>query len=80
MRTELLAGLTTFMTMAYIIFVNPAIWPMPAWTGCGVRGHPPGRGARSALMGLYANYPVALAPGIASTPTLPTAGREMGTP
>jgi AGZA family xanthine/uracil permease-like MFS transporter len=32
-RTEVLAGVTTFMTMAYILFVNPAIW-VPATTGC----------------------------------------------
>jgi adenine/guanine/hypoxanthine permease len=64
-RTELLAGLTTFMTMAYIIFVNPAILADAGMD----------RGAvfvatclaaafGSALMGLYANYPVALAPGM----------------
>jgi AGZA family xanthine/uracil permease-like MFS transporter len=64
-RTELLAGLTTFMTMAYIIFVNPAILAEAGMD----------RGAvfvatclaaafGSAMMGLYANYPVALAPGM----------------
>ena len=64
-RTELLAGLTTFMTMAYIIFVNPAILADAGMD----------RGAifvatclaaafASAFMGLYANYPVALAPGM----------------
>jgi len=64
-RTELLAGLTTFMTMAYIIFVNPAILADAGMD----------RGAvfvatclaaafGSAFMGLYANYPVALAPGM----------------
>ena len=40
-KTEILAGFTTFMTMAYIVFVNPAIlhetgMPLPA-----VDGHPP---------------------------------------
>src|SRR6476660_5698314 len=64
-RIELLAGLTTFMTMAYIIFVNPAILADAGMD----------RGAvfvatclaaafGSALMGLYANFPVALAPGM----------------
>ena len=64
-RTELMAGLTTFMTMAYIIFVNPAILADAGMD----------RGAvfvatclaaafGSAFMGLYANYPVALAPGM----------------
>jgi adenine/guanine/hypoxanthine permease len=64
-RTELLAGVTTFLTMAYIIFVNPSILGdagMPkdavfvatclaAALGC-------------IVMGLYANYPIAMAPGM----------------
>ena len=64
-RTELLAGLTTFVTMAYIIFVNPAIlsetgMPLAAVTTstclCA--------GIGSILMGALANYPLALAPGM----------------
>ena len=64
-RTELLAGLTTFITMAYIIFVNPAIlsqtgMPLAAVTTstclCAAFG--------SILMGALANYPLALAPGM----------------
>jgi AGZA family xanthine/uracil permease-like MFS transporter len=64
-RTELLAGLTTFITMAYIIFVNPAIlsetgMPLAAVTTstclCA--------GIGSILMGALANYPLALAPGM----------------
>ena len=64
-RTELLAGLTTFITMAYIIFVNPAIlsqtgMPLAAVTTstclCAAVG--------SILMGALANYPLALAPGM----------------
>jgi AGZA family xanthine/uracil permease-like MFS transporter len=64
-RTELLAGVTTFLTMAYIIFVNPSILSqtgmdqgavfvatcLAAAFGC-------------FIMGLYANYPVAQAPGM----------------
>lgn len=64
-RTELVAGLTTFLAMAYIIFVNPAILAeakMPfgpvfaatcvaAAVGC-------------FLMAFLANYPIALAPGM----------------
>ncbi|MDA7085075.1 NCS2 family permease [Pseudomonas sp. SA3-5] len=64
-RTEFLAGLTTFLTMAYILFVNPNIL---AETGMD-------KGAvfvatclaaaiGSAIMGLVANYPIALAPGM----------------
>ena len=64
-RTETLAGFTTFITMAYIIFVNPAIlsetgMPIAAVTAatclCAAFG--------SILMGALANYPLALAPGM----------------
>ncbi len=64
-RTETLAGFTTFITMAYIIFVNPAIlsetgMPIAAVTAatclCAAFG--------SILMGAVANYPLALAPGM----------------
>ena len=64
-RTEVMAGLTTYLTMAYIAFVNPQILGdagmdrgavfvatcVAAAIGC-------------AIMGLYANYPVAQAPGM----------------
>lgn len=64
-RTEVIAGFTTFLTMAYIIFVNPAILSetgmdrgavfvatcLAAAIGC-------------FIMGLVANYPVAQAPGM----------------
>jgi AGZA family xanthine/uracil permease-like MFS transporter len=64
-RTEILAGLTTFITMAYIIFVNPSLlsktgMPLAAVTTatclCAAFG--------SILMGALANYPLALAPGM----------------
>ena len=64
-RTEVLAGFTTFITMAYIIFVNPAIlsqtgMPLAAVTAatclCAAFG--------SMVMGAFANYPLALAPGM----------------
>ncbi|MDP9037649.1 MAG: NCS2 family permease [Acidobacteriota bacterium] len=64
-RTELLAGVTTFVTMSYIIFVNPSIlaqtgMPLAAVTTstclCAAIG--------SILMGSLANYPLALAPGM----------------
>jgi len=64
-KIEILAGLTTFITMAYIIFVNPAIlsqtgMPLAAVTTstclCAAIG--------SILMGALANYPLALAPGM----------------
>ncbi|MFV0576142.1 MAG: NCS2 family permease [Vibrio sp.] len=64
-KTEVLAGVTTFLTMAYIIFVNPAILSqagmdhgsvfvatcLAAAVGC-------------FIMGFYANYPIAQAPGM----------------
>jgi len=64
-RQELLGGLTTFMTMAYIIVVNPQILAQA--------GMPPegvlfatciSAAAATLVMGLYANYPIALAPGM----------------
>jgi AGZA family xanthine/uracil permease-like MFS transporter len=65
LRTELLAGLTTFLTMAYIIFVNPAILGdagMPKESvfvaTCLVAA------LATLIMGLYANYPIACAPGM----------------
>ena len=64
-RTEVLAGITTFLAMAYILFVNPSI----------LGGTGMDKGAvfvatclaaaiGSAVMGLIANYPIALAPGM----------------
>jgi AGZA family xanthine/uracil permease-like MFS transporter len=71
LRIELVAGLTTFMTMAYILFLNPAI--------LGAVADPTGRrlpaaalltvtalvaSAMTLAMGLYANYPFAIAAGL----------------
>jgi AGZA family xanthine/uracil permease-like MFS transporter len=64
-RTELVAGLTTFLTMAYIIFVNPSI--------LGSAGMPKEAvfvatclvsALGTLVMGLYANYPIGMAPGM----------------
>ncbi len=64
-RTEVVAGLTTFLTMAYIIFVNPSI--------LGAAGMPKESvfvatcliaALGTGIMALYANYPIALAPGM----------------
>lgn len=64
-RTEILAGLTTFVTMAYIIFVNPAILSQ---TGMSLAAVTTATclcaGIGSILMGALANYPLALAPGM----------------
>ena len=64
-KTEILAGFTTFLTMAYIIFVNPSILEgagMPFTAGVGATCVAAGLG--SLLMGAYARYPIALAPGM----------------
>ena len=64
-RTELLGGLTTFITMAYIVVVNPQIL---AKAGMPVEGIVfatcIASAAATLVMGLYANYPIALAPGM----------------
>jgi AGZA family xanthine/uracil permease-like MFS transporter len=64
-RTEFVAGMTTFLTMVYIVFVNPQI--------LGKAGMDPGAvfvatclaaAISTLIMALYANYPIALAPGM----------------
>ena len=40
-RTEVVAGITTFMTMAYILAVNPLILSQPEWTGMPYLQPPP---------------------------------------
>ena len=64
-KTEVLAGFTTFLTMAYIIFVNPAILSAAgvpfdqvfiATIVAAVIG--------TLIMALFANYPIAIAPGM----------------
>jgi AGZA family xanthine/uracil permease-like MFS transporter len=64
-RTEILAGVTTFLTMAYIVLVNPAILadagvPLAAATAATCLSAAFG----SILMGVVARYPIALAPGM----------------
>ena len=64
-QTEIVAGITTFITMAYIIFVNPQ---MMAQTGMDHGAIFVGTCLAAALaclfMGLFANWPVGLAPGM----------------
>lgn len=63
--TELLAGFTTFMTMAYILFLNPNILSSTGMDKSAVFfATAVGAGLVSVLMGLFANIPVALAPGM----------------
>jgi AGZA family xanthine/uracil permease-like MFS transporter len=64
-RTEVMAGITTFLTMAYIIFVNPLILSNAGMDRDAVFVATCLAAALSCLiMGLYANYPIALAPGM----------------
>jgi AGZA family xanthine/uracil permease-like MFS transporter len=64
-RTEILAGFTTFITMAYIIFVNPAILSEAGMPFTGVLAATCiSAGLGSLLMGAFARYPIALAPGM----------------
>ncbi len=64
-RTEVLAGLTTFLTMAYIIFVNPNILAAAGMPKDAVFVATCLAAAIATLiMGLYARYPIALAPGM----------------
>lgn len=64
-RTEFIAGLTTFLTMVYIIFVNPNILGNAGMDKGAVFVATCLAAAVSTLvMGLYANYPIALAPGM----------------
>jgi xanthine/uracil/vitamin C permease (AzgA family) len=64
-RTEFIAGVTTFLTMVYIVFVNPQI--------LGMAGMDPGAvfvatciaaAVSTFVMAFYAKYPIALAPGM----------------
>ena len=65
MRRELLAGLTTFMTMAYVVVVNPRILTEGGMPVEGVLFATCISAALATLvMGLWANYPIALAPGM----------------
>src|ERR1700751_1480796 len=64
-RTEFVAGLTTFLTMVYIVFVNPQILGNAGMDKGAVFVATCLAAAVSTLvMALYANYPIALAPGM----------------
>ena len=70
-RLEVMAGLTTFLTMAYIIFVQPAVLstdlagqPTGMDLGAVLVATCLGAALASILMGLAAGYPIALAPGM----------------
>ncbi|MFH1071559.1 MAG: NCS2 family permease [Candidatus Glassbacteria bacterium] len=63
--TEVIAGATTFMTMAYIIFVQPALLSQAGMDfGSVMVASCLAAAISSLVMGLWANYPIALAPGM----------------
>lgn len=66
-KTELIGGLTTFLTMAYIVVLNPAILSAPG-TGISFSGALTATvilsGLLTIIMGLYANLPFAVGPGM----------------
>src|SRR5437762_11904922 len=94
-RTEVLAGLTTFLTMAYIIFVQPAVLSGKMFGidtgmdfGAVTTATCLSAALATAVMAIYARYPIAQAPGMGETfsfsrqfrrrlrQALPTAGRS----
>ena len=64
-RREVIAGFTTFLTMAYIVFVNPQILSGTGMdAGAVLVATCVAAAFGSIMMGLYANFPIALAPGM----------------
>lgn len=64
-KTEVIAGITTFMAMAYIIFVNPAMISQAGMDfGSAIMATCISASVATLFMGLYVNYPIALAPGM----------------
>jgi AGZA family xanthine/uracil permease-like MFS transporter len=67
-RTEVMAGITTWLTMAYILFVNPQILGLPDGTGlafpAALTATALCAGVMTILMGVVGKYPFALAAGL----------------
>jgi AGZA family xanthine/uracil permease-like MFS transporter len=64
-RTEVVGGITTFMTMSYIVFVNPAVLSGTGMDfGAVMTATCLSAAVATFAMGLAANYPIALAPGM----------------
>jgi AGZA family xanthine/uracil permease-like MFS transporter len=64
-RTEVIAGVTTFLTMVYIVFVNPTILANTGMDkGAVFVATCIAAAVSTMVMALYANYPIALAPGM----------------
>ncbi|MBP2644908.1 MAG: adeQ 1 [Firmicutes bacterium] len=64
-KTEVFAGITTFMTMAYILFVNPSVLGAAGMDKNAVLiATALGAGLVTMAMGVFVNYPISLAPGM----------------
>jgi len=64
-KIEVMAGFTTFVTMSYVMFLNPIIMSKSGMPFDGVfLATCLGAGVATILMGMYANWPVGLAPGM----------------
>ena len=64
-KSEIIAGLTTFLTMAYIIFVNPQIMEASGMDkGAIFVGTCLAAAIACFVMGIFANWPIGLAPGM----------------
>ena len=64
-KTEVIAGITTFMTMAYILAVNPSIMSAAGMdSGAVFTATALAALLGTVLMAVFANYPFALAPGM----------------
>ena len=73
-RTELIAGVTTFLSMAYITVVNPAILSDAGMDfGAVFVATCIAAAVGSLFMGVWANYPIAQAPGMGQNAFLPMA-------
>ena len=72
-RTEVLAGLTTFLTMAYIMFVQPAVLSAAGMDfGAVLTATCLATAIATLLMALLANYPIAVAPAMGHNSSSPT--------
>lgn len=70
-KTEVVAGITTFMTMAYILAVNPSILSAAGMdSGAVFTATALAALVATLLMAAFANYPFVLAPGMGLTPIL----------
>ena len=79
LRREALAGATTFLAMAYIVFVNPAVLSQAGMDfGAVFTATCMASALATLVMALVANYPVALAPGMGQNFFFVTAVTTMG--